>query len=49
MELLTKLNEYFFDIDEGDSMDWQAVVLFYGVCSMGVIMAAALLALLIVG
>lgn len=30
MELLRKLNGFFFDIEEGEPSDWLSVSLFYG-------------------
>lgn len=47
--LFTKLNDYFFDVEPEEQIDWASVSIFYGVCGLSGVMATVFLALLIVG
>ncbi len=37
MRLIHAINEYFFDVEEGEPADYVSAAIFYGVCVIGVL------------
>jgi len=44
-----RLNDYFFDVEPDDPIDWASVSIFYGACGLCVGMAIIFAALVIFG
>ena len=44
-----RLNNYFFDVEPDDPIDWASVSIFYGACGLCVGMAIVFMALVIFG
>ena len=47
--LFTKANDYFFDVEPEEPIDWASVSIFYGACGLCVGMAIVFAALVIFG
>lgn len=50
MKLLNAINGFFFDIEEdGGNVGWIGASIFYGVCTLGVVMGITFMILNIIG